>query len=99
MKRILGQADLWHAVTAVITAGLIGGGAFIWSLVKPEPKIDQARAVSEALQAREVTDLRRTVDDHSRDLLLIKPQLQRIEDAVMALRDEPSRVRPASGKR
>lgn len=98
MRRVLGQVDLWHAVTAFITAGLIGGGAFIWGLVKPEPKEDQARAVAEALQAREMGDLRRTVDQHSDALGRALPQLQRIEEAVNDLR-EARGVRPASGKR
>lgn len=93
-----GQVDLWHAVTAVITAGLIGAGAFIWGLVKPEPKADQERAVAEALLRREVADQRRTLDEHSAVLKVAIPQLQRIEDAVNDLREQRG-VRPASGKR
>lgn len=92
-----GQVDIWaNAATAAVTAAVIGAGAFIWGQIKPEPKDDRARAVSEALQAREVVDLRRTVDEHTAILKVVVPQLQRIEDAVTPRLD--SATRPA-GKR
>lgn len=94
----MGQLDLRHAGTALVTAALLGGGSFIWGMVKPEPKADQDRAVAEALQRREVADLRRTVDEHSMALKVALPQLQRIEEAVNDLRESRG-IRPAGGKR
>lgn len=98
MKLIRGQVDLGHVLTGLVTTALIGGGAFIWNTVKPEPRADQARAVAEALQAREVVELRRISDEHTAMLKVAMPQLQRIEEAVNDLR-EARGIRPASGKR
>lgn len=96
--RARGQVDLGHVATGLITTVLIGGGVFIWGLIKPEPKADQERAVAEALLRREVSDQRKTLDEHTAVLRVAVPQLQRIEDAVNDLREQRG-VRPASGKR
>lgn len=95
--RARGQADLWHFLGPLLTAGLVGGAAFIWGQIRPEPKEDQAKAVALALQAREVAELRRVSDEHTAELKIVLPQLQRIEDAVTALRE--GGVRTAAGKR
>ncbi len=95
--RARGQADLWHFLGPLLTAGLIGGATLIWGQIKPEPKEDQAKAVAAALQAREVLELRRLTDEHTAELRIVVPQLQRIEDAVTALRE--GGVRTAGGKR
>lgn len=93
--KLRGQVDLWaNAATAAITAAVLGAGAFIWGQIKPEPKEDQARAVAQALQAREMVDLRRMVDHHESDLTIIKPQLQRIEDLVTDIRDQGRPPKP-----
>lgn len=98
MKRTRGQVEIAHVLTGLATAIILGAGGFIWSLVRPEPKEDQARAVSAALQAREMAELRRITDEHTAVLKVVVPQLQRIEDAVTDIREQRG-VRPASGKR
>lgn len=89
--------DLWHILGPLLTAAVIGGASVLWGLIRPEPKEDQEKAVALALQAREVAELRRVSDEHTAELKIVLPQLQRIEDAVTALRE--SGVRTAGGKR
>lgn len=90
-----------HLLTALVTAGILGAGNVVWSLVRPEPQADRERAVADALLRKEVGDLRVGFEKH--DALLVKaiPQLQRIEDALTQMRDEyePKGTQRAGAKR
>jgi hypothetical protein len=90
--RPFGQIDLRHVGTALVTAGLLGGGGFIWNALRPEPKDDQARAVEMAL-------LKRTVAEHDATLKVVVPQLQRMESILVRMDEREQGVRPAAGKR
>lgn len=99
MRLLRGQVDLWHVLGPLLTAGVIGLVTVVWGFIRPEPKVDQEKAVAAALQAREVAELRRTVDIHTIALEKALPQLKRIEETVNDLREARGGIRPAGGKR
>lgn len=94
-----GQVDLAHIATAAVTAAVLAAGGFIWSMLKPEPKLQEERAVESALLKKDVADLKTTTANHDAALRVLVPQVQRIEDVVVRIDERqtgPGGVRPAS---
>lgn len=88
MRAALGQIDLRHIVTGVVTAALLGGGGVIWSVIRPR----EDQAVEMALLKKDVSDLKD-------DVAGLKGQSQRMEESLSVLVERSGGVRPAAGKR